>query len=156
MITTKEVQLSPKKYLEISLWHTFHNSKWFIVVWVLIMVVLGVLNHDYITFPAAVIIFLGIIPFFIWLAAKNQKNRGFYKKHSYRFDDNFFYSSSVDGTKSELAWTRILEVRKRKQEYLLYISAHQFIYIPFHAFTSEKDRKEFEKILENKNLLPEA
>lgn len=61
------------------------------------------------------------------------------------FDDNFLIGKLSDGSEHKLNLENIIKTINRKEYYLIYISKHQFIYVPKYAFKSDEDRKTFEE-----------
>ena len=89
---------------------------------------------------------------YLWVQAGSEDNKLFFIKRSYEIDDEKITVYLQDGTINQVRFEHVINVIKRAQYYLLYISQSQFIYLPFHAFENQ-GTEALEDILRRRNLI---
>ncbi len=145
MIETNKFKLSEKEYYKILFLNTFIYRQWFVLVLIIVMI-LGIFSERYwlcLLLPLYLIIF----PLYLFSFVKKSNNPAIRHDMIISFDDKFIFGKLSDGSENKLNMENIIKIRNRNKYYLLYISKHQFIYIPKIAFKSNSDRETFEKIV---------
>ena len=89
---------------------------------------------------------------YFWIHTNSSDNRIFFLSRSYEFNGQHI-KSAMQGSASELSWQHITRVIHRENYFLLYLSATQYIYVPYRAFALPEDLKAFEQLLREKQLV---
>jgi len=90
------------------------------------------------------IIFIFIVLYY-WRYAYCKQNSIFFKDRYFELDGDFLTGYLDDGTTDKINIKNIINLRKSKKYFLLYIAKSHFIYLPFACFKSEADLCDFEK-----------
>ena len=156
MIHTNEVKMTSKNLFTISLRNL--GKPWFIAFIIIFLLICFSNLKNYtaveilVNFASVVFCIILILAVLLY-NAYSKKNKSFYRERTYQIDDKFIAYTMLDGSEGKMNFDTFIKIIKRPQYYLLYISNSQFIYIPVTCFKSEKDRQEFEQILEKHKLI---
>jgi hypothetical protein len=97
------------------------------------------------------IIFLLLLPFFylvwFWRYTGSKENEIFYRERVFTITDDFLEATLDDGSIDKTRWQNILNYKKIKGGYHLYISKQQFVYIAESIFKNADELKEFETFI---------
>jgi hypothetical protein len=74
-----------------------------------------------------------------------KQNAIFFKERYYELDGEFLTGFIDDGSTARVNLSNVINLIRRKEYFLLYISKDQFVYLPFDCFKSEVDVDNFEK-----------
>ncbi len=75
--------------------------------------------------------------------AKSSKNRSFFESRTVSFDDEFLAVDCSNGSAGRYPWTSLVELWLEKDYAVLFVSAHQFVYVPYDALESGDDLNRF-------------
>jgi len=92
------------------------------------------------TYPILVIIYL-----YFW--ATSKKNASLFQKRRITFEGEKMTIEIEDGSKSEVRYTSIQNVRTFGDSWLLYVARNQWIYVTKSAFKSDQDQQEFVNLI---------
>jgi uncharacterized membrane protein len=90
-----------------------------------------------------------IVPLNFYYYAKTPKNNLFFTKRTMEWNNERMKVVLEDGSLSELKLNTILEIQQFPDYYLIYISKHQFYYLPFNAFKSNDDHQAFQELMQS-------
>lgn len=145
MIRTEKYSLTESKYFRIILRIYFTQRIWF---WSILLIgfISGIIFGDLFLIIFPVVWLLYVVTHY-WHYAYSKKNKIFFKEHYIEIDGDFLIAYLDDGTTDKINLSNIIELRKNKEYFLLYIAKNQHIYVPFTCFKSEEDIIEFEKVI---------
>jgi hypothetical protein len=149
MITTKNIQLTPKKYFSIMI-NRYIRQRWWLYAFLwLITILLSLIKVDMFTIFMlcfSVLYPLAIIFTYKRYAKSNDNKIAFIEKH-YQIDETTLTSYLSDGTSGTIKLQNIIKTVKAKDCFLLFISKGQFYYFPYNSFNSEDDFQTFKKYI---------
>ncbi|MEW5820860.1 MAG: YcxB family protein [Cyanobacteriota bacterium] len=153
-ITTKKFFFNKDLYIKVHLSQLFITVIFEFIILSIIVVIGAILGSCFFAFFCIVIYILIFVFKFInlYIDSRSKDNQSLYMRKYHEIDENFISTSYEDGTGGKLNLSCVINIKKTKEYYLLYMSPTQFIYIPFDAFKSEEDRINFEGFLKNKEL----
>ncbi|WP_215225359.1 YcxB family protein [Echinicola shivajiensis] len=147
MIKTKNFSLSEREFFEIIATNRLKKFWWLY----LISFIIGLSNLNSFggdKFSTALVIFGLTFPPFIFLHlfywVKSSKNASLFNEMSMTFSEEMISLSMSNGNYSEVPWDQIMEIKKRRNYWLLYISSNQFLFLKKEAFDSIEDFEKFE------------
>lgn len=151
MIQTERFNLTSSKYFQIMLRNNIRRMVW---VWSILILFLffGIFIGDMdiiLTLILMPLFFLFFIIIFCWHCAYSKKSNILLREIYYDIDEDFITGYLDEGTTSKINIKSIINMRKTKEYFLLYIAKAQSIYLPFSCFKSEADLIEFEKLIKS-------
>jgi len=155
MLQTKEFELKPGEYVQISLFLLL-RSWWWAYGFLLVLIILaGVLGIGIIPLLGLVAWWF-LLPLFYVLSfalqAFNSQNKALFSPRYYQFDADFVTCQSRDGSVERIRFDNIRRVISLFGFYLLFSSAFSYQIIPYEAFQSPQDRLSFENQLRARGL----
>ena len=151
MIQTEKFILTSSKYFQIMLRNYFRRMIWLwsiLILFLLFGIFIGDIDIILFVIPLALFLLIFIV-LFSWHYAYSKRNNIFFRERYYDIDEDFITGYLDEGTTSKINIKSIINLRKTKEYFLLYISKAQYFYLPFSCFKSEADLIEFEKLIKS-------
>lgn len=149
MITTKSFCLTPKLYFKIVLSLRLKRIKWllaFTVIAILTIILFSPRSEIWSYFVLFLLIFYLLLMLFqMGRLAYSKKNKIIFLKRYFKIGPQKITIVIEDGTSSTVKIEHFIKSRKINNFYLLYLTPHQFIFIPESAFKNASDRDWFHK-----------
>ena len=163
-VKTKKFALDKKEYVRIALRQTWEQQK----VWTLVPLGLLLLNAIlgltgvYPNIWVYIVVVLGAALYvgFWWVqftgVTQLEQYKQLFDKYLYEIDSRQIMVKTNPKEGGIMQWDQIKSAYKEKEAYVLVMARGQFLHFPTSVFNSEHDLRLFERILKQKNLLPEA
>ncbi len=152
MIQTKQYSISKKEYTKIIIQKRFEKTWWLYVL----MIIVGTFHLQKFgedNFSSFIAIFAFSYPFltiaylYFWTNSKGHKP--IFSETNLSFDDDYLYFKRND-SETKLNPSSIQKVISNTDNWMLYVSKGQFIYVPKDIFYSNEDYLKFIKIIKAK------
>ncbi len=95
----------------------------------------------------AAVVFLAFLGYRCWRHASAKQNPLFYHDRWFEIDGQFINCRFPSGVLNQINLKNIRGVAKTRDHYQLYLNKKQFVYLPFAAFETDRDRNLFETLL---------
>jgi len=162
IVKTKKIGLEPKIYVKIGMRNVIREQWWLpVAIFAGIIVLNLLLNLVYSNIWIYFLAPLGVGGYFLfwWIqfygAAQLPQNKVMFEKFNYEIDSRHILMKVNAKEGMQLQWNMIKKAEMNKDNFTLYISKGQFVYLPFKGFNTDNDIKFMEVILKRKNLLPD-
>jgi len=155
VIKTKKYKMESGAYMRIGLVNVLKEQWWVALIAVgLMLPVIFVPSHWWIT-GALIAYILYVLFWTVQFAGLTQleQSKFLFEKLSYEITSQQILIKLNTKQGMPLKWEQIKKAEKRKEQFIIYLSKVQFVYLPFKVFNSENDRKFFETILKRKEYL---
>ena len=148
MITTKKVKLTPRQFFLILIIRHIKKQWWLfaaILFLAIFFLVNGINDPVQMFFPVFAIIYPALIVIQFWKYVTSKDNKLLLLERYYEIDNEKINGVIDRDTYSPIKLDHFIKVDLIRNNYLLFVSKNQFIYIPVDAFESDQDKEWFEK-----------
>jgi hypothetical protein len=162
-VKTKRFALDKKEYVKIAMLQQWNDQKMWILLplgLLLVNAILGV-TGVYPNYWVYIVVVLGTLLYagFWWVqftgVTQLEQYKQLFDKYIYEIDSRQILVKVNTKEGGAMQWDMIKTAVKEKDAYMLTMSKGQFLRFPFSVFNSESDMRLLERILKQKNLLPE-
>ena len=120
---------------------------------ILVLIGFGLWNiYQYEEYFVATIIFifLGLFVFAIWRRLGSAANKTVFGAESFHFENGTITAKLDNGQETKLPISRILNIVKEKNYYLLFVNKSAFYYLHKSVFDNAQDYADFEEMINKK------
>jgi len=154
-LATEEFELTKKEMLSL-LSLNYLKRKW----WILLLLA-AVLPWAWQMMgrPPMELMLVAVAVFLVWVPAELArhvflpKNKRLYLTRRHEFDDEWIFTFVSDDSIGKMKWSGVAAVSRLGRHFLIYISKRQFIVVPFRAFKTGEDLRDFSEFLAARKLL---
>jgi len=148
MIKTNKIKLTPNTVFT-TLLKIYWRKRWWFIILMLLMGMLvfttGQGDANSVFIISFSILYPLLIVFQYWRFANSKENKSYLIEREYEIFNDRIIAILSDGTSSTILTEHFVKYVKLKNDYLLYLSKIQFIYVPNEAFKTESDRSWFKE-----------
>lgn len=148
MIKTNKIKLTTSSVFATLLKIYWRKRWWFIILMILMGMIVfttGQRDPNSVFIISFTILYPLLIVFQYWRFANSKENKSFLLEREYEIFDDRIIANLSDGTTSTILTEHLVKYVKLKNDYLLYLSKIQFIYLPNEAFKTESDKSWFKE-----------
>lgn len=153
MIKTNKIKLTSNTVFMTLLKIYWRKRWWFIILMILIGMLVfttGQGDANSVFIISFTIVYPLLIVFQYWRFANSKENKSYLLEREYEIFNDRIIAILSGGTSSTILTEHFVKYLKLKNDYLLYLSKIQFIYVPNEAFKTESDRSWFKENIINK------
>ena len=99
------------------------------------------------------LLYFGVFLLSLYMHVNGKNSAAVYESVHFEFYDDVVHTYLADGSNGKLQCSQFVRTVKLKDYYLLYLSAGQFLMIPFYCFEDEKDLNGFDAWLRKNKML---
>ena len=149
-VTTKPYEVSRFEYFGIFMSYYLRRGWWMI----LLLLGFGIWNfyQTQDTFVSIIIvIFLNLFVFAIWRRLGAAANKTVFSAKQFHFEEGVITATLENGQETKLPISRLLNIIKTPNHYMLFVNKSAFYYLPKFVFKSAEDFAQFEKMINNQH-----